>query len=193
LRICPLESPARKHDHIDLVFDGGKCLRLHDPRRFGCLLWTADPPERHPLLAGLGPEPLAAGFDGGYLYRLAAGRRSPVKPFLMDSRVVVGVGNIYANEALFRAGIHPRRAAGRIGLARYRRLATCITEVLSEAIRQGGTTLRDFVNESGAPGYFQQTLRVYGRAGEPCTECGAPIRLARIGQRSTYYCGNCQR
>lgn len=193
LRICPAESPARRHDHIDVVFDQGKCLRLHDPRRFGCLLWTTDPPEHHPLLAGLGPEPLGSGFGGGYLYRLAAGRRSPVKPFLMDSRVVVGVGNIYANEALFRAGIHPRRAAGRIGLVRYQRLAACITEVLLEAIRQGGTTLRDFVNESGSPGYFQQTLRVYGRAGEPCMECGKPIRLIRVGQRSTYYCGGCQR
>jgi formamidopyrimidine-DNA glycosylase len=193
LRICSVESLPRKHDHVDLVFDQGKCLRLHDPRRFGCLLWTEDPPEHHPLLAGLGPEPLGAGFDGAYLYRLATGRRSPVKSFLMDNRVVVGVGNIYANEALFRAGIHPRRASGRIGLVRYRRLAACITEVLLDAIRQGGTTLRDFVNESGTPGYFQQTLRVYGRAGEPCTKCGAPIRLSRIGQRSTYYCGGCQR
>ncbi|HWO99237.1 MAG TPA: bifunctional DNA-formamidopyrimidine glycosylase/DNA-(apurinic or apyrimidinic site) lyase [Methylococcus sp.] len=193
LRICPAGSSVRKHDHIDLVFDQGTCLRLHDPRRFGCLLWTADPPEHHPRLAGLGPEPLDAGFDGAYLHRLAAGRRSSVKSFLMDSRVVVGVGNIYANEALFRAGIHPRRPAGRIALVRYRRLAACITEVLLEAIQQGGTTLRDFVNESGTPGYFQQTLRVYGRADEPCVECGKPIRLIRVGQRSTYYCGGCQK
>ncbi|WP_367025511.1 bifunctional DNA-formamidopyrimidine glycosylase/DNA-(apurinic or apyrimidinic site) lyase [Methylococcus sp. ANG] len=192
-RICEPNLPPRKHDHADLVFEGAVCLRYHDPRRFGCLLWTADPPERHPLLAELGPEPLEGEFDGAHLHRLAAGRNTAVKSFIMDSHVVVGVGNIYANEALFLAGIHPGRSAGKIGLARYRNLAGRIAEVLAASIEQGGTTLRDFVNESGAPGYFQQVLRVYDRAGQPCRVCGEPIRCVRLGQRATYYCPRCQR
>ncbi|UZR27638.1 bifunctional DNA-formamidopyrimidine glycosylase/DNA-(apurinic or apyrimidinic site) lyase [Methylococcus mesophilus] len=193
LRICEPGLPPRKHDHVDLVFEGGVCLRYHDPRRFGCLLWTAEPPEQHPLLAELGPEPLEGEFDGAHLHRLAAGRTTAVKSFIMDSHVVVGVGNIYANEALFLAGIHPGRPAGKIGLARYRNLAGRISEVLAASIEQGGTTLRDFVNESGAPGYFKQVLRVYDRGGEPCRVCGAPIRCVRLGQRATYFCPRCQR
>lgn len=193
LRICEAGLPPRKHDHAELVFEGGICLRYHDPRRFGCLLWTAEAPERHPLLAELGPEPLEDEFGGAYLHRLAGGRSTAVKSFIMDSRVVVGVGNIYANEALFLAGIHPGRPAGRIGLARYRNLAGRIAEVLAASIEQGGTTLRDFVNEAGAPGYFKQILRVYDRAGEPCVICGEPIRRVRQGQRATYYCPRCQR
>ncbi|MGI2324662.1 MULTISPECIES: bifunctional DNA-formamidopyrimidine glycosylase/DNA-(apurinic or apyrimidinic site) lyase [unclassified Methylococcus] len=193
LRICKPGFPPRKHDHVDLVFEGDICLRYHDPRRFGCLLWTAEPPERHPLLAALGPEPLDKAFDGAHLHRLAAGRNTAVKSFIMDSRVVAGVGNIYANEALFRAGIHPARPAGKISLARYRNLGEHIAEVLATSIEQGGTTLRDFVNESGAPGYFKQVLRVYDRAGQPCRVCGEPIRCMRLGQRATYYCPRCQR
>ncbi|QXP86526.1 bifunctional DNA-formamidopyrimidine glycosylase/DNA-(apurinic or apyrimidinic site) lyase [Methylococcus capsulatus] len=193
LRICKPGFPPRKHDHVDLVFEGDICLRYHDPRRFGCLLWTAEPPERHPLLAALGPEPLDKAFDGAHLHRLAAGRNTAVKSFIMDSRVVAGVGNIYANEALFRAGIHPARPAGKISLARYRNLGEHIAEVLAASIEQGGTTLRDFVNESGAPGYFKQVLRVYDRAGQPCRVCGEPIRCMRLGQRATYYCPRCQR
>jgi len=192
LRIVAADAPVKKHDHIDIIFDPATVLRYHDPRRFGCLLWAEGDPDAHPLLAELGPEPLSPGFDGDYLHRNAQGRTCAVKTFIMDSHLVVGVGNIYANEALFRAGIDPRRAAGRVSQARYLRLAQCIREVLGEAIIQGGTTLRDFVNASGKPGYFQQTLAVYGREGEPCRQCAAPIRCVRLGQRATYFCGHCQ-
>jgi formamidopyrimidine-DNA glycosylase len=190
--LCP-DSPPRKHDHLDIVLANGTCLRFHDPRRFGCVIWTEDDPQNHPLLAGLGPEPLSESFDAAYLHGKARGRSTPVKSFIMDSRVVVGVGNIYANEALFRAGIAPRRHAGRIALPRYEKLVPSIRAVLSEAIEQGGTTLRDFVNENGNPGYFQQTLQIYGRNGLPCRRCGEPVRTQRLGQRSTYWCPNCQR
>lgn len=193
LRICDPATVPRKHDHLDLLLRDGPCLRFHDPRRFGCWLWTPDDPASHPLLAELGPEPLESGFDGGYLHDRARGRHGPVKPFVMDSHVVVGVGNIYANESLYRAGIAPGRAAGRIARHRYEALALAIRDVLTESIAQGGTTLRDFVNEVGNPGYFRQTLQVYERAGEPCRRCGAPIRLSRLGQRATYWCPRCQR
>ncbi len=193
LRVCEPGHPLKKHDHFDLVLANGLCLRFHDPRRFGCLLWTEADPAAHPLLASLGPEPLEAGFSGAYLHRQAASRGVAVKAFVMDSHVVVGVGNIYANEALFMAGILPTRAAGRISLPRYERLAGSIRTVLAASIEQGGTTLRDFVNEAGNPGYFQQTLRVYGRAGEPCRACGTAIHLERLGQRATYWCPQCQR
>lgn len=193
LRITEAASQPRKHDHYDLILPGGLCLRFHDPRRFGCLLWTEADPARHPLLASLGPEPLEDSFSGDLLHARSRGRSLAVKSFIMDSHVVVGVGNIYASEALFRAGIAPHRAAGRIALDRYRRLAAAIREVLSAALAQGGTTLRDFVNESGAPGYFKQTLDVYDRDGQPCRVCGAPIKAGRLGQRSTFWCGGCQR
>ena len=192
LRITTADAPLKKHDHIDIVFDPLTVLRYHDPRRFGCLLWAEGDPHTHPLLAGLGPEPLGASFSGEHLHQAAEGRTTAVKTFIMDSHLVVGVGNIYANEALFRAGIDPRRAAGCISLSRYQRLADCIREVLNEAIIQGGTTLRDFVNASGKPGYFQQTLAVYGREGEPCRICSDPIRCVRLGQRATYFCAHCQ-
>lgn len=192
LRIVQPDTPAGKHDHVDLAFEGGKVLRLTDPRRFGAVLWTEDVPDAHPLIASLGPEPLSDMFSGRYLYELSRGRRTPVKNFLMDGRVVVGVGNIYANEALFEAGIHPKRAAGRIGLERYDRLAEAVKAVLEAAIRQGGTTLRDFVGSDGRPGYFAQQLQVYGQAGEPCPRCAGPILAIRIGQRSTFYCSHCQ-
>lgn len=193
LRLLPLGTAANKHDHIDISLSGGYCLRFTDPRRFGALLWTDDPPGNHPLLRHLGPEPLDEGFHGAYTYRLAQGRKIAVKTLIMDSRVVVGVGNIYANEALFKAGIHPRRAADRISLNRYLRLVMAIREVLTEAIDQGGTTLRDFADGEGRPGYFQHQLQVYARAGLPCPVCAEPIRLARLGQRATYYCPHCQR
>jgi len=193
LRITEAELPPRKHDHYDLVLTGGKRLRFHDPRRFGCLLWTESDPELHALIAPLGPEPLSAVFDAGYLHARSRGRRAAVKTFIMDSHVVVGVGNIYASESLYRAGIAPQRAAGDISRQRYARLAESIREVLLASIEQGGTTLRDFVNESGNPGYFRQTLNVYDRAGQPCRACGTAIEAARQGQRSTFWCPRCQR
>ena len=193
LRIVTAGEAVQKHDHVDIVLDDGQALRFHDPRRFGCLLWTRKDPLQHELLVSLGPEPLGDEFSGDYLFEQAHAKKIAVKSYIMDSKVVVGVGNIYANEALFRAGIHPKRAAGRISLARYRQLAVAIVEVLDEAIAQGGTTLRDFVNSEGKPGYFQQTLAVYGREGKPCIHCGTPLHCIRLGQRSTYYCSHCQK
>lgn len=193
LRIVPSDTPPGKHDHVDILLDSGRCLRLTDPRRFGALLWTTQPVETHELLAELGPEPLSAALDGSYLFTAARGRKVAVKHFIMDGHIVVGVGNIYANEALFMAGIHPTRCAGRISRERYAALADAIKQVLAASIEMGGTTLRDFVGGDGKPGYFKQTLRVYDRLGEPCRQCGAPIRGKRIGQRSSFYCVNCQR
>jgi len=193
LRVLASDSPPAKHDHLDLCLRDGKCLRMRDPRRFGVFLWTPEPPTDHPLLARLGPEPLEPDFDGDYLYGRARARRCAVKIFIMAAELVVGVGNIYANESLFRAGIHPARPCNRIGRERYQRLAVEIREVLTSAIDQGGTTLRDFVRENGGPGYFVRSLKVYGRAGEPCPRCGRPIRRRRIGQRSSFYCLGCQR
>ena len=192
LRILPQGAPVGKHDHVDIELDDGRLLRYTDPRRFGALLW-ARVPEEHALLRDLGPEPLEPGFDGDYLYTRAHGRSTAVKAFIMDSHVVVGVGNIYANEALFRAGIHPDRAAGRIGLVRYERLAETLREVLAEAIAIGGTTLRDFVGGDGEPGYFAQKLRVYGRGGQTCFNCGELLREMRHNNRATVYCPHCQR
>lgn len=192
LRMVAPEEPPGRHDHVDILFEGGVCLRYHDPRRFGCILWLA-PGEVHPLLVNLGPEPLSSDFDGQLLYRRSRGRKGAVKNFIMDGKVVVGVGNIYANEALFLSGIRPDRAAGRISLARYQSLAETIKRVLTSAIALGGTTLRDFVGGDGRPGYFAQKLLVYGRAGQPCTRCGAPLRELRLGQRSSVYCVTCQR
>jgi formamidopyrimidine-DNA glycosylase len=193
LRVLPSATPPQKHDHVDIELASGYCLRLNDPRRFGAILWAGTPAEQHPLLRHLGPEPLSDDFSASRLHWAALGRRTPVKSYVMNNRVVVGVGNIYANEALFMAGIHPLRAAGRIGRGRYVNLAKAIKAVLSEAIAQGGTTLRDFVSSEGQPGYFQQYLRVYGRDDRPCPSCGRPIRLIRLGQRATYYCPRCQR
>jgi formamidopyrimidine-DNA glycosylase len=192
LRVLAPATPLLTHDHYDLLLDSGRCLRFNDPRRFGSLLWVTGDPEAHPLLAGLGPEPLEAGFDADYLTRKARGRKVAIKQFLMDQHVVVGVGNIYASEALFRAGIHPRRAAGRVSHARCERLVEAVQAVLGEAIRQGGTTLRDYVNAEGTPGYFRQELYVYERVGEPCRKCGAAVRQLVQGQRSTYFCPRCQ-
>lgn len=192
LRVVAAQQAPGRHDHIDILLPGGICLRYNDPRRFGCFLWVA-PGEQHSLLAHLGPEPLAPEFDGEVLYRRSRGRTGPIKSFIMDGKVVVGVGNIYANEALFLSGIRPDRAAGRTSLARYQRLASNIKQVLTSAIEQGGTTLRDFVGGDGKPGYFAQQLYVYGRAGSPCKHCGSELRELRLGQRSSVYCVTCQR
>lgn len=192
MRVITDQSPPLTHDHVELWLDSGPRIRFNDPRRFGCWLWSEDP-EGHPLLAGLGPEPLAPEFNGNLLYRLSRGKQSAVKSFIMDSKVVVGVGNIYANEALFKAGIHPSRKAGRISADRYHRLAGAIRETLSAAILMGGTTLRDFVNSEGKPGYFAQSLLVYGKRGQPCPDCGQALKEIRTSQRSTVYCGHCQR
>jgi len=193
LRVLPENEPPGPHDHVDVRFGAGRCLRLRDPRRFGLVLWTRRDPLRHPLLRDLGPEPFDSAFDGAYLHRHASGRRIAVKSYLMDGRIVVGVGNIYASEALFRAGIDPRRAAGRIAAARYERLAGAVREVLAEAIEAGVTTLRDFSGSDGRPGYFQMRLAVYGRADEPCPVCATLLRTVRLGQRSTFFCSRCQR
>ncbi len=192
LRVLGSRTRPQRHDHVDLILDDGHCLRLRDPRRFGSLHWVEGEALQHRLLVSLGPEPLGGAFNGEWLYLRSRGRRAPVKSFLMDSRVVVGVGNIYANESLFMAGIHPARQAGRISLERYDRLAEAVTHVLQEAIGDGGTTLRDFVGSDGKPGYFSQRLRVYGREGKPCEVCGHSLRQRVIAQRSTYFCPKCQ-
>ncbi len=193
LRIVPASLAPGKHEHIDFVLDSGAILRFRDPRRFGSVHWTTADPLQHKLLRQLGPEPLGRDFSGDYLFDRAAGRRQNIKSFIMDSHIVVGVGNIYASEALFGARIHPGRAAGRISQARYRQLAASIRRVLRAAIRKGGTTLRDFVNDAGEPGYFRVKLQVYDRAGQPCRRCGTTVRAIRFGQRSTFYCPACQR
>lgn len=192
LRILRPDAPPRIHDHVDLLF-GERCLRLHDPRRFGAMLWAEGDPLAHPRLRGLGPEPLSDAFHGAYLHAAARHRRVAIKSLLMDGKIVVGVGNIYATEALFRAGIHPQRASQRVSRVRLERLTDEVKRVLRHAIGRGGTTLRDFLNESGEPGYFAQELFVYGRAGEPCKRCGTPILTRQIGQRASAYCPHCQR
>ncbi|MBA3979741.1 MAG: DNA-formamidopyrimidine glycosylase [Alcanivorax sp.] len=191
LRVIPAETPHGKHDHADFVLDSGQILRFTDPRRFGALLWTASPGQ-HVLLDHLGPEPLGETFTGEWLYQRSRGRRQGIKTFIMDNRTVVGVGNIYAQESLFMAGIHPSRPAGRVSEARYLRLAEAIREVLARAIEAGGTTLRDFTRADGQPGYFTQSLAVYGRMGQPCVQCGTVLKGTRHGQRSTSYCAICQ-
>ncbi len=191
LQVVAEDHALKKHDHIDVVMDTGFALRFHDPRRFGSFLFSDEPLE-HPLLASLGPEPLSDEFDGDHLYRNSRGRRVAIKSFIMDAKVVVGVGNIYASEALYLAGIHPLRAAGKVSRARMQRLAEVIKAVLSRAIDAGGTTLRDFFGGDGSPGYFSQQLNAYGRTGEPCPGCGKPISQRVIGQRSTFYCTTCQ-
>lgn len=192
LRYLRESTAALKHDHIDWIFADGGTLRFSDPRRFGCLLHAADA-ERHPLLRDLGPEPLAETFTAEYLHSTCRGRKSAIKQHLMNAHIVVGVGNIYANEALYRARIHPLRAAGRIALPRIGILVDSIKAVLAEAIEHGGTTLRDFVGSDGKPGYFRMSLNVYDRAGDACGRCGRPIRRIVSGQRATYYCAACQR
>ena len=188
------DAPTRRpHDHVDVVLDDGTTLRYHDPRRFGAMLWIAPADEPHPLLRDLGPEPLEAAFTDEHLWHVTRGRRAAIKLALMDNRLVVGVGNIYANEALFRAGIRPTIAAGKLSRARLARLAQAVRTVLGEAIAKGGSTLRDYVDSEGARGAFQLTHYVYARQGSPCRVCGTPIRQVRQGQRSSFYCPTCQR
>lgn len=192
MRIAAEDEPPLFHDHVDMRCSDGTTLRYCDPRRFGAWLWTDKDPYEHSLLAKLGPEPLGDDFHLDYLFNKSRGRKGPIKSFIMDSHTVVGVGNIYANEALFMAGIHPKRAAGRVSKARYQGLVEAIKTVLTDAITMGGTTLRDFVGGDGKPGYFQQTLRVYGRASQPCIKCERPLEEIRLGQRATVFCKLCQ-
>lgn len=191
LRIVPGDEPPGKHDHVDLLF-GGRALRLRDPRRFGLVLWQAGDGE-HPLLTHLGVEPLDDAFDGTWLHQASRGRATPVKLFLMDATRVVGIGNIYASESLFRAGIDPTSPVGELGPRRCARLAQCIRETLLDALAAGGSSLRDFVGSNGSPGYFQQQYFVYGRDGEACRQCTTTIRKRIMGQRATFYCPRCQR
>lgn len=206
LRVLPPDTPVRAHDHVDLLVEpargrgASRVLRFNDPRRFGCLLWQPAG-ETHALLRELGPEPLAGPdevapgmpvFDGDYLYERSRGRAAPVKAFLMDQKIVVGVGNIYAAEALFAAGVSPLRAAGKVSRERYAAIADAVRRILAHAITRGGTTLRDFLAPDGAPGYFEQELSAYGRGGEPCPRCGRPLKQAMLAQRATVWCGHCQ-
>lgn len=193
LRICPHQTPAEKHDHIDILVTNNKMLRLRDPRKFGCVLWVEGLIENHKLIKALGPEPLDNSFSARYLYEKARKRQCTIKSFIMNSHIVVGVGNIYASEALFRAGINPKRKAGNISLQRMEKLVDAIKLTLNEAILQGGTTLRDFTGISGQPGYFAQKLLVYGLSGKKCTQCRQPIKQITQQARSTFYCPQCQK
>ena len=192
LRVCTVDEPLRKHDHFEIVTQSGNIIRYHDPRRFGCLLWQSNN-ELHPLLSKLGPEPLSDEFHAEYLFKASRKRQVAIKNFIMNSHVVVGVGNIYASESLFMSGIRPGRAARRITRNESSKLVEVIKLVLQRSITQGGTTLRDFVNSDGNPGYFAQSLNVYGREGEPCLTCKSTIKQKVLGQRSTFYCSECQR
>ncbi|MFD1260137.1 bifunctional DNA-formamidopyrimidine glycosylase/DNA-(apurinic or apyrimidinic site) lyase [Entomomonas asaccharolytica] len=192
LRVVEQTANCQKHDHVDILLANGLALRYHDPRRFGCILWTNDP-VTHDLLTHLGPEPLTEEFNADYLFQLSRNRSIAAKLFIMDNKVVVGVGNIYANEALFAAGINPNKPANSISKARYAKLVRCIKEILARAIEVGGTTLRDFVGGDGKPGYFQQTLNAYGRGGLPCNKCGRILKETKLGQRATVWCSYCQR
>ena len=192
MRILDNQQPADSHDHVELQFGNGKRLRYNDPRRFGAWLYYQSPDQEHFLLNKLGPEPLTDEFDGDHLFVVSRKKKQPVKLFIMDNHVVVGVGNIYANEALFKAGIRPAIAAGRITRAGYHRLAEEIKNVLAKAIQSGGTTLKDFVNSDGKPGYFAQHLNVYGRGGQPCQQCGTVLKEIRMAGRATVYCARCQ-
>jgi formamidopyrimidine-DNA glycosylase len=193
LRVLPCDTPRLKHDHLDFELDSGQTLRFNDPRRFGSLHFTAEDPNTHPLLADLAPEPFDAAFDGHYLWRVTRKRRVAIKQLVMNAKLVVGVGNIYASEALFRAGIRPRRPARGLTRDECSRLAAAIREILAMAVKVGGTTLRDYVGVDGTPGYFRQKLFVYERAGERCRQCSATIKTCTQGQRSTYWCAGCQR
>jgi formamidopyrimidine-DNA glycosylase len=186
------EIPLQKHDHVDFIFENNQCLRYHDPRRFGCILWTTEPTEQHPLLANLGMEPLENRAIGEHLFNIARKKDIAVKKFIMNNQVVVGIGNIYANESLFLAGIHPLRAVSSINLAEFQQLGIVIQQILTIAIAKGGTTLKDFTNSAGQAGYFQQELKIYGRAGEPCGQCGTIVQHIKIVQRPSYFCPHCQ-
>ena len=193
LRVLDIGTAPEKHDHIDIEFANKKLIRLRDPRRFGAVLWTTKNPLKHKLIRSLGPEPLGDDFNVDYLFQYSRGRKLSIKQFIMNGHVVVGVGNIYACESLFQAGISPKALAGKVSKKRYEKLVEVIKEVLARAIEQGGTTLKDFVQAEGNPGYFQQQLNVYGRAGEVCLKCESPIKQIKQGQRSTFYCLKCQK
>lgn len=193
VRILDEKSTAGKHDHVEIHFANQRILRFTDPRRFGAILWTHEAPHQHVLLADIGPEPLSTAFDGNHLWNKARGRKAPVKTFIMDGKTVAGVGNIYATEALFQAGIRPQKAAGTVSLAQYQTLAAEIKKVLKNAIAKGGTTLKDFMKSDGSPGYFSIELQAYGRGGEPCVRCETTLKSTRTGQRSTVYCPVCQK
>ncbi|MGH1485232.1 MAG: bifunctional DNA-formamidopyrimidine glycosylase/DNA-(apurinic or apyrimidinic site) lyase [Cellvibrionaceae bacterium] len=192
LRIVDPKELQRKHDHVDFIFSRKTCLRFHDPRRFGAILWTDEPLEEHKLLTHLGPEPLSPEFNLDYLFAKSRQRKKDIKTFIMDSKIVVGVGNIYANEALFDAGIRPTKPAGKVSKKQYEKLITAIKQVLERSIIQGGTTLRDFVGGDGQPGYFVQQLNVYGREGLACKKCSKTLKAIRQSQRITVYCSHCQ-
>ena len=193
LRILAANEPAEKHDHFEIQFEDGNCLRLRDPRRFGAVLWTKDDPEEHKLLINLGPEPLDKTFNAELLFEKSRKRKTTIKQFIMDAKIVVGVGNIYASESLFLAGIHPKRLAGKITKQHAKDLTAAIKKILRQAIKQGGTTLKDFKSSDGKPGYFQQKLKVYDRKNEACVSCKKPIKQITLGQRSTFYCTHCQK
>jgi len=193
LRICSPDDPIKKHDHVIFRLSSGLEMRYHDPRRFGCILFTSELPQQHPLLRKLGPEPLSDNFSTSYLVEKSTPKTKTIKQHIMDNHVVVGVGNIYACEALFQSGIHPKRAAGKISKKRLETLRINIKKVLQRSIDQGGTTLRDFLQSDGQPGYFKQQLNVYDRENEPCTTCETPIKRIILGQRSTFYCPKCQK
>lgn len=192
LRVVDTGTDPEKHDHVDIAFKHGKTLRLRDPRRFGCVLWTTSSVNQHKLICNLGPEPLGKDFTADYLFKRAKSRKVSIKVFIMNAHIVVGVGNIYASESLFMAGIHPQRAAGRVSLKRLNILVDAIKQVLKKSIEQGGTTLKDFANAEGQSGYFQISLNVYGRTELPCPNCSTPIKQIKLGQRSTFYCPSCQ-
>ena len=194
LRICTDHKEAkRKHDHVEMQLSSNALLRLHDPRRFGCLLWQNTGEPTHSLLEKLGPEPLSSDFDPAHLIKATRNKKVAIKNLIMNSHIVVGVGNIYASEALFMAGVRPGRAAGRVSHDECQRIVQAIKIILKRSIEQGGTTLRDFVNSDGEPGYFKQSLYVYGKEGEPCQQCDSTIKQKTLGQRSTFYCSECQR
>lgn len=194
-RLCVVKLDVRpqKHDHVDIIFENGICLRFTDPRRFGALLWTTEPPAKHQLLKSLGPEPLTTALTGQYLFEKSRNKKIAVKTFIMDGKIVVGVGNIYATEALFQAKIHPEKPAARITLKKYNLLAEAIKAILKQAIQKGGTTLKDFTQSNGKPGYFSLALKIYGRQNKPCPICKTPLKLIRLGQRSTVFCARCQK
>ena len=192
LRILNINTPPTRHDHVDIILSTDQLLRYNDPRRFGAVLWTTEEPLQHPLLKSMGLEPFDIHFTGQYLRKKALKRTTPIKPFIMNSKIVAGIGNIYAAEALFLANIHPTAPAGQLTQQQYDRLVDSIKQILSAAISQGGTTLKDFVNSEGKPGYFSQKLHVYGRAGLPCMTCSSLLQSIQLGQRSTVFCAHCQ-
>lgn len=193
LRVVKSDDELKKHDHVEIEFANGTLLRFNDPRRFGSIHWTESPVDEHELISQLGPEPLDEEFSVDYLYEKSRGRKVAVKTFIMNSHIVVGVGNIYASESLYLAGINPKRAAANISRARYEKLVPAVKQVLQAAIESGGSTLNDFVKPDGQPGYFQHHFSVYGKTGQPCEKCTAPIRQVTLGQRSTFYCPACQK